>query len=440
MEQFDAIVPSRPNTNKDGYVSVARPWSAFSPSSSSASSPHQHNDNNDLDGYDADLDFDPSMSISSRRAASAQRRRLCVYGAFAGVFVVFVVVLSVIHQSSSSSAAPRTKQEPNHGQYDTSSKTPFAFTARHPLAGEYHDVVVLSIREDISSLLPPSEEEEGGGDQPPEATTEITTIVETTKTVQDLQQQQQQKQWDIVTTRLRTDTQIMGMVTHCDTQESSPPLACAALAASAGMKMSFVIAANGTVVSEVDTDAHGHITKNARTTAGAPDAVQTVDNNLQYLPLHPVNIGDEWESRFELSNVGDYVGRTTLAGTTPCDAPSASSSASSSSSSSSKKKKNSSSSSSTCAVLTSSGAIYMDVRAMADRFGSIGIDPSMLSIVDGTVSITLYWNDPLAYFAYLEAQFDFTIQITFPGDPVARIPVHERITQTTTLQSAPQKP
>jgi hypothetical protein len=417
MEQFDAIVPTKPN--KDGYASVARPWSA---------SPNPNGNNNDLDdGYDADMDFDPSMSISSRRAASAQRRRLCVYGSFAGIFVVFVVVLSLIHhQSSSSSSASSSKQQQQQQQksnsYDTSSKTPFAFTARHPLAGEYHDVVELYIREDISSLVP---SEGGDGDQEPAATTtEITTIVESTKTVQDLQQQ---KQWDIVTTRLQTDTQMMGFVTHCDTQDSEPPLACAALVASAGMKMSYVIAANGTVVSEIDTDAHGHITKNARTTAGSPDAVQTVDNNLQYLPQHQVTIGDEWVSRFELSSVGDYEGKTTLAGTTPCDDPNASSS-------SSKKKKTSSS---TCTVLTSTGAIYMDVQAMADRFGSIGIDPSMLSIIDGKVSLTLYWNDPLAYFAYVETLLDFTIQITFPGLPAAKIPVHERITQTTTLQSSP---
>jgi hypothetical protein len=276
----------------------------------------------------------------------------------------------------------------------------------------------MYIREDISSLSPGVEAE-----------TEITTIVETTKTVRDLAQQQ--KQWDIITTRLSTDIDILGQVTHCDTKDMTnpPPAACLPLVNAVDSTMSFTIAANGTVLSEVDTDAHGHITKNARTTAGNANAVETVDNNLLYLPSKTtVKIGDEWNSIFALSSVGDFTGKTTFAGTTRCDAKSATTPSSKSS------KKSKSTDNNTCAVLTSTGTIYMDVQAMADRFGSLGIDPTMLSIEGGKSVQTLYWNDELAYFAYCETILDFTIKLTIPGaDPPFRIPVHERITIHTTL-------
>lgn len=343
------------------------------------------------DAYSAVPQWGSGEVVYSRGAAGGRiitnSKRLYIYGGIACAFIVFLVLISSSNHNNS-----RTEHAGN-GIYNGD---PMLFHGRHPAAGNYHDSIELYIREDIHELSSSYTED-----------TELTTNIESDKQVKDLPNGQ--KQWDITTTHLSTDTELLGQSSKCDTDDRSrgDPLACAALFASADTRMSFVIDADGKIVSETDTDAHGHIMKHARV-AGGSNPVESVDNALKYLPDRQVTVGEDWDSQLELASVGSYSGRTTFVGYTKCGTAE-------------------------CAVLKSSGKVYMDVNAMSERFASLAIDPSMLSITDGTISQTIHWDDTNGYFPYIQSFMNFTIQFSIPARKTANIPVKERVTVKASL-------
>lgn len=365
MEQFDAIDRSQDAfvVQPDAYVSV----------------PQQQQ-------HWGSVEYGQGI-LHSRTNSLVNSKRLYIYGGIACAFVVFIALIS---SSSSSSSSRKTNGMNNNDN-------PMVFHGQHPPAGEYHDSIQLYIREDISALSTSYTQD-----------TELTTMVESIKIVTDLPNSQ--KQWDITTTRLVTDTELLGQSSKCDTDDRSngDPLGCAALFDSADTKMSFVMDADGTILSETDTDAHGHITKHSRSAGGSANPIETVDNTLKYLPGHQVSVGEDWDAQLELSSVGSYSGRTTFVGYTNCN-------------------------NAECAVLESSGNIYMDTNAMAERFSSLPIDQSMMSIVDGKMSQTIHWDDEHGYFPFAETFLNFTIKFDIPFGKTALIPVKEKITSKAQL-------
>ena len=134
---------------------------------------------------------------------------------------------------------------------------------------------------------------------------------------------------------------------------------------------------------------------------------------LQFIPTHPIKVGDVWASSQDLHDLGHFEGTVQLKGfdnNTPQNNP--------------------------CAIISITGTLDIDFEAVLDKYdlGQGGmISPQDLKITDSILSAQTCWDNAAKMPTWSKTEMQFVMHMTNPMDPAAppiTMPIQETIHTT----------
>lgn len=277
----------------------------------------------------------------------------------------------------------------------------YTFKARHPPAGVYNEVMTMNIVEDMSEVA--------GGLLGDSFAMELE--MDSVKTMTDRTNHSEQAV-KVHVTRVKSHIELGALDVDCDS--ANPPtkgmneMLCDTGSDALGKDLEYIIDDNG------DVRPQGHSGEIVAKSRVAKNPVEHVTNKLQFLPEGPVAIGDSWQSRVVLGDIGDFVGTTTLKRFADCG-----------------------DGINQCALFTSVGTTYVDVREAAASLGMSQDYFDDLAVRESTMELNMNWDETNGMIRLSKTTMKFTIGVDngIFGEGTTDVPVQEVIVMTSERQS-----